>query len=85
MVTIICFHSHGRFDVDNILKPILDAMSELIFVDDEQITDLLCRKRILNDDLEVQNPSTLLNEALDRSGPFVHVIVEDAPDQEVIS
>ena len=32
-------------DVDNIPKPILDALSGLVYADDRQITDLVCRKR----------------------------------------
>lgn len=84
-VTITYFHDGSRFDIDNILKPLLDAMSKLIFVDDSQITDLLCRKRILKDDLEIQNLSTILNEPLRSSRPFVHIIVETAPDQGVLS
>ena len=72
-------------DVDNIPKPILDALKRLVFSDDDQITDMLCRKRDLNADLQVQSFSPVLNEALDRSTPFVHITVDDAPDQEVIS
>lgn len=85
MVTITYFHDGSRFDIDNILKPLLDAMSKLIFVDDSQITDLLCRKRILKDDLEIQNLSTILNEPLRRSRPLVYIVVETAPNQGVLS
>ena len=84
MVTVTCFHDHRHFDLDNILKPILDAMNKLIYVDDVQITDLHCRKRDLNADLEVRNPSPALREALARLSPFVHIIVAAAPDQGVL-
>ncbi|MDE0071048.1 MAG: RusA family crossover junction endodeoxyribonuclease [Caldilineaceae bacterium] len=59
MVTIAYFHDGSRFDIDNISNPLLDATSKLILVDDSQITDLLCRKRILKDGLEIQNLSTI--------------------------
>ena len=31
-------------DIDNFVKPILDCMSEIIFVDDRQVTELIARK-----------------------------------------
>ena len=84
MVTVTCFHSHRQFDLDNILKPILDAMNELIYDDDEQITDLHCHKRVLTADLEMRNPSPVLSEAFARSTQFVHIVVAEAPDQGMI-
>ena len=83
MVTITCFHRNRQFDLDNILKPILDAMKGLIYVDDEQITDLHCHKRVLSEELEARNLSSVLSEALKKSTPFVHIIVDHAPDQGV--
>ena len=83
MVTITCFHNNRRFDLDNILKPILDAMNELIYEDDKQITDLHSHKRDLSADLEARNSSFVLSEALARPTPFVHIIVDHAPDQGV--
>ena len=71
-------------DVDNIPKLILDAMNGLVYVDDDQVTDLVCRKRNLNGDLRVVNPSSVLAEGFDRGNEFLYVVVEDAPDQEVI-
>jgi len=44
----------------------------------------MCRKRNLNDDLRIVNPSDVLAEGLDRGNEFLYVVVEDAPDQEVI-
>ena len=35
-------------DVDNIIKPIQDALIGLVYVDDSQITDVDCRKRAAN-------------------------------------
>ena len=72
-------------DVDNIPKPILDALKGLVYSDDSQVTDLLCRKRNLNDISQVESPSIILNKAFDRGDEFLHIVVEDAPIQEVIS
>ena len=59
-------------------------LKELVYLDDNQITDVLCRKRDLNTDFRVENPSALLAEGLARGTQFLHIIVEDAPDQGVI-
>ena len=85
MVTITYVYDEDPLDVDNIPKPILDALKRLAYSDDDQITDMLCRKRDLNADLQVQRFSPGLNEALAKSTPFVHIIVDYAPDQGVIS
>ena len=85
MVSVIYF-SHGLpFDLDNIPKPILDALKGLVYVDDEQITDLVCRKRNLNDNPRIASESVSLNEALSSGGQFLHIVVENAPDGEVVS
>lgn len=84
MITIAYFHEGVPFDVDNIPKLILDAMNGLVYVDDGQVTDLMCRKRNLNDDLRVVNPSSVLAEGFYRGNEFLYVVVENAPDQEVI-
>ena len=85
MVTVTHFFGRVAPDVDNIPKPILDALKGLIYSDDSQVTDMLCRKRNLNDILQVQSPSIILNEAFDRGDEFLHIVVESAPVQEVIS
>lgn len=84
MVTITYVYNNVPLDVDNIPKPILDALKGLVFSDDDQITDMLCRKRDLNADLQIHYSSSDLSEALDRAIPFVHITVHDPPDQGVI-
>ena len=85
MVTVTYFFDEGAPDVDNIPKPVLDALKGLVYSDDSQTTDMLCRKRKLNDILRVQSPSLVLNDALGRGKEFLHILVENAPIQEVIS
>lgn len=85
MVTITYVYDAVRLDVDNIPKPILDGLEKVVFSDDRRITDMLCRRRDLKDNLQVQTFSPVLSEALARSTPFVHIFVDHAPDQGVIS
>ena len=82
MVTITYFFEVASLDVDNIPKPILDALKGVVYSDDSEVTDLLCRKRDLNGDLRIPQPSALLLETLGRSEQFLHVIVVNAPNQE---
>ena len=44
MVTITYLHRGDPIDVDNIPKPILDALKGLVYADDVAVTDLICRK-----------------------------------------
>ena len=83
MVTITYFYENAPLDVDNIPKPILDALAGLVYSDDSLVSDLLCRKRSLRGDLRIQHPSTLLLESHGRSKQFLHVNVVRAPSQEV--
>ena len=87
MVTITYLYSRDSkdIDVDNIPKPILDALKGMIYSDDSQVTDLLCRKRRSDGDLGIDNLSALFRATQERSEEFVHVNVEYAPNQEVES
>ena len=83
MVSITYFFEGASLDVDNIPKPILDALEGLAYSNDTQVSDLLCRKRDLNRDLRIQNPSPLLIETLGHSQQFLHIAVASALSQEV--
>jgi len=83
MVTITYFFEDKLLDVDNMAKPILDALTGLVYFDDSQVTDLLCRKRDLKGDVRIQNPSSVLLENLSRPEQFLHITVVDALNQEV--
>lgn len=85
MVTVIYFHDGRRFDVDNIPKPILDALNGLVFSDDNQVTDLVCRKLNLDDLPRGVSGSEVLKEAIDNGGQFLHIVVENAPEREVVA
>jgi crossover junction endodeoxyribonuclease RusA len=84
MLTIIYFYDAVEVDVDNILKPILDALKGLLYMDDNQIVDILCRKRNLNSNLRIENPSSMLVDRFSRGKEFLYIVVEQASDQEVI-
>ena len=85
MVVITYYFKGGALDVDNMPKPILDALNGLVYADDRQITDLVCRKRDRNRDLQFENPSSVLVETLGRSEQFLHITVANARSLEVPS
>ena len=84
-VAITCFFDGASLDVDNVPKPILDALKGLVYSDDSQVTDLLCRKRDLKGDLRIQNPSPTLLTTLSGSEQFLHIVVVNALSEEVPS
>ena len=75
MVSITYVFDDVDLDIDNISKPILDAMKGLIYVDDRQITDLICRKRHHDQAYSVENPSELFDAHLQSSKEFIVVRV----------
>ena len=84
MLTITYFYEDVLMDVDNIPKPISDALKGLVYADDEQVTDVLCRKRNRNTVIRVKSPSSVLTDRLRRGKEFLYIGVDKAPDQEVI-
>ena len=86
MLTVTYFYeSESSMDIDNIPKPISDALKGLVYLDDEQVTDALCRKRSLSSNLRIENPSSVLADGFSRGIEFLYIVVEEAPDQEVIA
>lgn len=83
MMTITYFFDDTELDVDNIPKPILDALNGLVYSDDSQVSDILCRRRDRRRQLLIQNASPMLMDYLDKPGQFLHITVGNAPSQEV--
>lgn len=82
-VTITYFFDDTPVDVDNIPKPILDSLKELVFLDDSQVYDLLCRKRNRADNLQFERPPRSLLDALNKSRQVIHIKVVPAQNREV--
>ena len=79
-VTITNFFYGSPPDVDNAAKPILDALKGVVYSDDSQVSDLISRKRDLNGDPRIPSPSQVLIERLGDPKPFLHILVENAPN-----
>ncbi len=85
MLQITYFYDSVAMDVDNIVKPIQDAIIGLAYIDDDQVTDVLVRKRNLSGNFRVKDVTLPLAEGFARGNEFLHIVVIDAPDQEVLS
>lgn len=87
VVSVVITHffknNDAQMDVDNIAKPILDALKALVFSDDVQVIDLLCRKRQLGYNLRIHHPSPELEEYVGWNEEFVHIIVAESSALEV--
>jgi hypothetical protein len=81
-ITVTYFHdgSAVRIDNDNLLKPIQDALNNLVYVDDRQITDCTVRKTDINGRFAVRGMPPLLAEAFSNGTEFLHVRIEARPD-----
>lgn len=77
-MTITYFIDDYSGDVDNVAKPLLDALNKLVYVDDAQVFDLVCRKRDLKEDLQILAPPPDLVEFLGKPEQFLHISVVNA-------
>lgn len=81
-VVIVFFHRDpvGGPDVDNMSKPILDALKGLILEDDRHVVQLIARKTHLHDGYAAIDPSPKLAGGLALSKDFVFVSIKGPPD-----
>jgi crossover junction endodeoxyribonuclease RusA len=84
MLQIFYFYDSVKIDVDNIIKPIQDALIGLAYMDDDQITDVIARRRDLYEDFNTDNITPLLVEGFARNNEFLYVLITNAPNQEVL-
>ena len=78
-VTVFYFFEGAAGDIDNIVKPIQDAIGGLVYGDDAQVSDLVARRRDLFGEFTVVNLTPVLAEGLQRGREFLYVFVAPAP------
>lgn len=79
---IIYFYAdYTDLDVDNIAKPILDCLEDVVYANDRVIEQLIVRKTGLTGGLTVRNPSPSLANALAGvTRDFVYIRISNPPD-----
>src|SRR5947207_480426 len=80
-IEITHFFEGAPADVDNIPKPILDALKGVVYVDDRQVTDLVCRRRRLGGPHKVDPVSAQLAEGLAEGREFLHIRIAAASNE----
>jgi Holliday junction resolvase RusA-like endonuclease len=83
-VTVYYFTDGSRRgDLDNIIKPILDALSRHIYMDDRQVARLLVQRFEPDDRFRFTAPTLTLQEAQDGDPPLLFIRIGDQPLREV--
>jgi crossover junction endodeoxyribonuclease RusA len=81
---LLHLYDEVALDVDNILKPIHDALIGVIFEDDSVVTDVEIRRRWRGAGFTLNAVSPVLAAGLELGGEFVYVSLTDAPSQDVL-
>jgi hypothetical protein len=81
-ITLVYLYDEAALDVDNIIKPIQDALVGLAFPDDSMVTDVISRRRQLGGTFDLSRASPVLIEGFEYGDEFVYVHIADAPSQE---
>lgn len=79
-VTLIYLAAEDAADVDNIIKPILDALVGWVYSDDDCVCDVDCHRRYLSEPIDVTDLPPLLQAAVARPEEFVYVRVPHASE-----
>ena len=81
---LLYFYDAAALDVDNILKPIQDALVGILFEDDPVVTDVEIRRRWRGTTFTINAVSPVLAAGLALDREFVYVALSDAPAQDVL-
>jgi len=70
-------------DIDNIVKLILDALNEHVYMDDSQVERVVVQKFDPGNVFAFASPSSLLADAINREKPLVYLRVSNDPFEEL--
>ena len=82
-IHVTFYHDGAPLDVDNMLKPIQDALCGIAYEDDKQLTDTHGHLRDLNAPYRVRGMTPAQAYGFTSGGPFVHIRIElpSAPEE----
>jgi crossover junction endodeoxyribonuclease RusA len=81
--TLVYLCNDSPADVDNIIKPIQDALIGVVFADDSQLSDVDSHRRFLSDTIDITSLPPLLIEGVATGEECVYVRVSLAEGLEV--
>lgn len=83
-ISMTYYYEGDTPDVDNIIKPIQDALNGVVFVDDQQLAETKSRKRPLNGSYQIKGASPVLLQGFSTGDEFLHIRVEVCPHDGVL-
>jgi crossover junction endodeoxyribonuclease RusA len=83
-VKILYLYEEAALDTDNVVKPILDALIDIVFPDDSAVSDIEVRRRWLRTTFALSDVSPILAGGLDLRREFIYVLIDQAPPQDVL-
>jgi len=83
-ISITYYYENTSPDVDNIIKPVQDALIGLVYDDDNQIVDTSCGKRDINGSYKIRGLSPVLAKGFIEANEFLHVTVKEMDNPEEV-
>jgi crossover junction endodeoxyribonuclease RusA len=71
-------------DIDNIIKPIIDALKGHIYIDDQQVERIVIQKFEPSSGYRFVQPSAMLAEAFETERPVLYVRISDNPIKDLV-
>ena len=78
--TLVYLANDSPADIDNIIKPIQDALVGMVYEDDALISDVDSHRRLLSEPIDVTDLPPLLRSGVAEGAECVYVRVTDAAD-----
>lgn len=75
-IVITYYYEGSTPDIDNIIKPIQDALIDVIYLDDSQISDTRSRKKNIDSSYRIRNASLQIVQAFSNGTEFIHVKID---------
>ena len=79
-VSITNYYTLAPPDVDNIIKPILDSLETVVYLNDKQVRRVTSERFNLHEISKIINPSPLLATALENYSELLHIVVHIPED-----
>lgn len=79
-ISISYYYDGDTPDVDNVIKPIQDALIGVVYKDDSQVVEAKSSKTRIDGSFTIRGTSAVLLLAFSNHDPFLHVKVTAPPD-----
>lgn len=75
--SVTYYYDTNSPDVDNIIKPLQDALNGVVYVDDDQIQKTTSRKKDINGSYRIRGASPIVLQGFMDGDDFLHITVEE--------